>query len=333
MLILTNFESFPEQWISTSGVAGQSLTLRTPWAFLAHSRRADLVIIDSDVRLLVQLAALYWLFPWWRRPILGHGIALHPPHSLRSRLIQPVARRLLSRVDHFAHYFRILDGYQKYYDIGPERSSYLPYKANIMRRFTYRVDPEGEYILCLGYSERDYDTFLRAVAQLSYPAAITPPDFRLFRKHGSRFSYQISDLPPNLRVLADDGSSDSMIRLLERARIVVLPILASGMSASGISLYLNAMLMGKCVIMTTGPGRSDVLTDQAVFVPPEDPQALAAAIQRVWEDRELLRGTAARGRAYAEACGGGAELRQRALERALEKLRPEPVSHLNVLLK
>jgi glycosyltransferase involved in cell wall biosynthesis len=328
VLILTNFEQFPEQWTSASGVAGRSLTLHTPWAFLAHSRRADLVIINSDVRLLLRLTALYWLFPWWRRPILGHDIVLHPPLSFRSRVIQPVARRLLSRVDHFAHCFRILDGYQKYYDIGPDRSSYLPYKANIKDRYQYRVDPEGEYILCLGYSERDYDTFFRAVAHLPYPAAIATPDFLLFREHGSRFSYRLSDLPSNVRQLADDGSSDSMIRLLEWARIVVLPILASSMSASGISLYLNAMLMGKCVIMTTGPGRSDVLTDQAIFVAPEDSQALAAAIQRVWEDRDLLLRTAARGRAYAEACGGGTELRQRALERALEKLRPELVDRV-----
>jgi glycosyltransferase involved in cell wall biosynthesis len=212
----------------------------------------------------------------------------------------------------------MLDGYQRYFGIGPDRSSYLPFKPNIRYRVNYRVDPEGEYVLCLGRSERDYDTFVRAVAKLPYPAAIPRPDPGMFHLHGSRLSFQLSELPPNLRILEDDGSTESMVRMIEGAKMVALPILGGRISASGIGMYLNSMVMGKCVITTVGHGRSDVLKDEALFVPPEDAEALAAMIRRAWEDRDLRLRTAEAGRIYAESCGGEPELRQRVLDRALE---------------
>ena len=323
MRILTNFERFPEKWTSSSGVRGDALMLKTAWEFLRHSRHADLVIINCDVPLIVKLSTLYMLFPFLRRPILGHDIVLHPPLNLRTKFTTLCTRLLLSRVDHFSHYFRLLDGYQKYFGIGPDRSSYLPFKPNIRYRQKYRVDSEGEYVLCFGRSERDYDTFVRAVAKLPYPSAIPRPDPRMFHLHGSRLSFKLSELPPNLRILEDDRSAESMIRIIEGARLVVLPILAGRISASGIGMYLNSMLMGKCVITTIGHGRSDVLKDEALFVPPEDPDALAATIRRAWEDRDLRLRTAEAGRRYAESCGGEPELRQRVLDRAIETLAPQ----------
>jgi glycosyltransferase involved in cell wall biosynthesis len=323
MLILTNFERFPEKWTSSLGMPGEAVMLKTAWQFLRYSRCADLVIINCDLPLILKLSTLYFLFPFLRRPMLGHDIVLHPPLNLRTRITTHLTRLLLARVDHFSHYFRQWDGYQKYFGIGPDRSSYLPFKPNIRYRAKYRVDSEGEYVLCLGRSERDYDTFVRAIAKLPYPAAIPRPDPGMFHLHGSRLTFKLSELPANLRILEDDGSAESMIRIIERAKLVALPILGGRISASGSGMYLNSMLMGKCVITTVGPGRSDVLKDEALFVPPEDSTALAEAIRRAWEDRDLRLRTAENGRLYAESCGGEAELRQRVLDRALEKLAPQ----------
>jgi glycosyltransferase involved in cell wall biosynthesis len=324
MLILTNFERFPQKWTASSGLTGEAVMLKRAWEFLRHSRRADLVIVNCDLPLILKLSALYLLFPHLRRPILGNDIVLHPPLDLRTKLTTLCTRWLLSRVDHFTHYFRLLDGYEKYFGIGPERSSYLKFKPNIRYRNTYRVDSEGTYVLCLGRSERDYDTFVRAVAKLPYPAAIPRPDPRMFHLHGSRLSFGLSGLPPNLTILEDDGSAESMIRIIEAAKLVALPILGGRISASGIGMYLNSMLMGKCVITTAGHGRSDVLEDEALFVPPEDPDALAVTIRRAWEDRDLRLRTAEAGRRYAESCGGEPELRQRVLDRAIERLVKDP---------
>ncbi len=326
MLILTNFQRFPQSWQTSSGKTGQALMLpSSAWEFFRHSKQADLIIINCDVALAMKLAALYLLVPFVRRPILGHDIVLRKPLTAKTRWMLPLKRFLLSRIDHFSLHFRILDGYQKHFGIQPSRVSYLPSKPNIRYRHEYQVSPDGEYILCFGRSERDYDTFFQAMEQLpELPAVIPPPNFPAFKRHAARFSRDVKHLPPNVRIVDDDGSVPSLIRIIEKARLVVLPIVASRIAPSGIGTYLNAMLMGKCVITSEGVATSDVLLHgEAVLVPPENADALAEAIRRVWEDKELRERTAEAGRKYSEACGGEPELRQRVLDRAVEKLAPQ----------
>lgn len=290
------------------------------WQFFKHSRTAQLVVINCDVGLTLKLAALYLLFPFWRRPILGHDIVLRKPLTFRARWTLPAKRFLLSRIDHFSLHFHILEGYKKYFGIKPERVSYLPSKPNIRYRYAYKVGPNGDFVLCFGRSERDYDTFFEAMERLpDLPAVIPPPNFAAFARHAARFSRPLDQLPKNVRVIEDDGSVESLIRIIEQAKVVVLPTVASRIAPSGIGTYLNAMLMGKCVIASHGVATTDVLLNgEALLVPPEDPEALAAMIRRAWDDRELREKTAEAGRKYSEACGGEPELRQRVLDRAVE---------------
>ncbi len=311
--ILTNFERFPENWETAPGRAG---TARIASGFSQFARRlddCDIVIVNCDVRLTLHLQALFWLAPWKRRPMVAVDLVLREPRTLADRLLVRLKKLLLARVDLFLHYFKDLNGYQRYYGIGGNRSRYVPFKPNI--RFRYQVEPdaEGEYVLCMGRSMRDYDTFFDAIAALPYPAAIPRPNFDDLRTHQSRFSRPVEQLPPQVRVIEDDGSPEAMIALMREARLVVLPVLKDSICASGLGTYLNAMLMGKCVILSEGPGASDVLEDQALLAPREDPQALAAMIRRAWEDDALRRTTAERGYHYALALGGEQELYQRIL--------------------
>ncbi|MGA7411127.1 MAG: glycosyltransferase [Bryobacteraceae bacterium] len=319
MLILTNFDRFPEQWKTTSGATGQAIILRSAWDFLRLSQKCDFVLVNCDVSLTYKLSLLYFLLPFLRRPLVVNDIVLRRPMHWRSRLTAGVKRFLLSRVDHYSVHFKTFDGLVKYFGIPEDRISYLPFKANIRYRYQYKVDPEGDYILCFGRSERDYDTFFAAMSKLpDLPAAIPKPDFQGLATHSSRFTWPLEALPSNVRLLEDDGSAETLIDITEKARLVVLPILSARICPSGIGTYLNSMLMGKCVIVSTGPGSSDVLTDQALMVSPEDPAALADMIRRAWDDNALRLRVAEAGRKYAEACGGEPELFQRVLDRAIE---------------
>jgi glycosyltransferase involved in cell wall biosynthesis len=324
MLLLTNFQRFPERWTASSGETGRALILTKASEFIRHSRHADLIIINCDPGITYWLCAFYLLFPWLRRPILSHDIVLRMPITLRARLTAPIKRFLLSRVDHFSLYFRNLDGYRKYFGIDSGRASYLPSKPNLRYRDPYPVNPDGEYILCFGRSGRDYDTFFASMEQLSdLPAAIPPPKFDHFRKHATRFTRSMDALPKNVRILEDDGSTKSLIQIIGNARLVVLPMLASNIAPAGIGIYLNAMLMGKCVIISHGVGTTDVLTHgEALLVDPENPHALAQMIRRAWSDDDLRLRTAEAGRLYSESCGGEADLRQRVLDRAIRVFFP-----------
>ena len=240
---------------------------------------------------------------------------LRAPLTPKAKWALPLKRFLFSRIDHFTLYARNLDGYQKYFGIGPDRASYLPFKPNIRYRYQYQVHPDGRYILCFGRSERDYDTFFRAMEKLpDLPAAIPPaPNFESFKKHTSRFTYDVHKLPANVTLLDDDGGMEAEIRIIEDAKLVVVPVLATRISPSGIGTYLNAMAMGKCVIVSHGVATTDALNqEQALLVPPEDPDALARMIRRAWDDKELRERTAEAGRIYAgrvvaanRNCGSG----------------------------
>ena len=179
---------------------------------------------------------------------------------------------VVAEVGHFVHYFRDFRGYSECFGIDPERCSFVPFKPNLRYRLDEAPEAEGDYVLCLGRSLRDYDTFFAAAEIFAVPAAIPAPDWRQLAIHGSRFTRKLDRLPRNVSVLDDDGSQDAMIRLIKGARLVALPILKSTIVASGISTYLNAMLMGKCVILSEGPGGSDILTNEALFVPPRIPR-------------------------------------------------------------
>ncbi|MCS6951837.1 MAG: glycosyltransferase [Bryobacterales bacterium] len=321
MKIVTNFPRFPAQFRSHSGVCGESRTATTLWQFLRHARWADLLLVNCDVALTLKLALVFFLLPFLRRPILANDIVLRKPQTWKARLSCPVKRWLFSRIEYFSLYQKDLEGYQRYFGIGPDRAWYVPFKANIRYRYAYPVSDDGEYVLCFGYSDRDYDLFFDAVERVGCPAAIPRPDWKSLRVHGARFTRPLEALPANVRLLEDDGSVESMIRMIAGARVVAIPVLPSRIAPSGISACLNSMLMGKCVVITEGPGISDVFEpSQALMVPPGDVAALAAAIETAWRDETLRRHVAEAGRRYAEACGGEPELRQRLIDLAAQLL-------------
>jgi glycosyltransferase involved in cell wall biosynthesis len=315
MHILTNFARFPETWKVSSGQTGTATVLKTAPEFLQQAASADLLLLNGDVQLILDLCARFTVLPFRRKPIIAVDMVLRRPEASRSGFLGNAAKRFLySRIDHFIHYFKDLREYDRYFGIGPDRSSFVDFKPNIRYRHEVAPNSDGDYVLCFGRSLRDYDTFFEAMERLPFPGAIPEPDFVNLKKHGSRFTRPLADLPKNVRRLVDDGSSEALVNVITGARVVVLPILKSSLLA-GVGTYLNAMYMKKCVIISHGPGASDVLTpEQAVFVEPEDPAALASAIQRVWEDAALRDRIASAGYAYASSLGGEPELRQRILE-------------------
>jgi len=228
-----------------------------------------------------------------------------------------VKRFLLRRVDHFIHLFRDLSGYQRYFGIGPDRSSFVPFKPNLRYHCNVAPDPNGGYVLCFGQSMRDFDTFFDAVEKLPYPAAIARPDFDRLRRHGSRFTRRLTELPNNVSLLEHDPRSyDSQVDVLRGAKLVVVPLLKSCLVMAGTPL--NAMLLGKCVILTEGPAINGLFTNEVLPVPAEDADALAQIIDRAWKDRELREKTATAGYRCATALGGEPELSQRLIDKTAE---------------
>jgi glycosyltransferase involved in cell wall biosynthesis len=316
MRIVTNFPGFPGKWQASNGRHGTAHTARTVWEFVRHRRGPDTVfVIDCNPGLVMQLSAVFLVLPILHRPLVAVDLVLRRPLSLRQRLLHPLKRFLLSRADVYLNYFADVRGLAEVYGISPQKCVFVAFKPNLEPP----NEPEapgttGEYVLCFGRSLRDFDTFLAAVQQLPWPAAIPRPDRAQLQRHGARFTRALEELPHNVRLLDDDGSAQSQARMLRHAKVVVLPILKTSIVASGISTGLNAMLFGKCVIGSAGPGTSDVFKDEVLTVSPEDPDALAAAIDRAWRDDVLRQRTAAAGHRYARSLDGTAGLIQRIID-------------------
>jgi hypothetical protein len=103
-------------------------------------------------------------------------------------------------------------------------------------------------------------------------------------------------IPDNVKIVHDDGSLLSWVRHMAESKFVVLPISPDSIAASGISTYLMAMALKKCVIITEGPATKGLLLNHqnSVIVPPRDPDALrrlfsrwmrTASFENVWPRR------------------------------------------------
>jgi glycosyltransferase involved in cell wall biosynthesis len=93
------------------------------------------------------------------------------------------------------------------------------------------------------------------------------------------------------------GSTDDVRPWLAAADVVAQPSRWEGMSLS----LLEAMAVGRSVVVTDVPGMGEVVVDGVgAVVPSEDPDALAAAIAARLNDRELADAEGAAGRARVE---------------------------------
>jgi glycosyltransferase involved in cell wall biosynthesis len=304
MLIVTNSARFPRRWTATDGTTGRTEPARSVSDFLKFRSDETAVFLVNCAPQLVMDLALRQSVPFQaRRPLIALDMVfLRRPSTILARLSVVAKRIVLRNVDYFLHYFKDVRGLASLYGIGSKRSGFVDFKANLWNRRVEAARPEGEYVLCYGRSLRDFDTFIEALEMLDCPGAIVDPRAASVWEHGSRFTKPLSALPPNVRVL-EDATEGAQADELRAARIVVVPILRGRLVAAGISTILNAMVLGKCVIATAGPGVTDIFDRELVSVPPEDPQALASAIRRVWQDEDLRRKTAQAGLEYARRCG------------------------------
>jgi glycosyltransferase involved in cell wall biosynthesis len=157
---------------------------------------------------------------------------------------------------------------------------------------------ESDYVLSVGSSSRDYQTFLKAAAQV---------DAR-FILVAHRYNLTGLQVPPNVQVRYDLPSAE-VTYLLRGARLVVLPLLDGDYSA-GQTVLIRAMSAARAVVVTRSIGVLDYVRDgeTGIFVQPRDADDMAATIQRLLRSPEETRRIGANARREAVARYGFAAL-------------------------
>ncbi len=256
-------------------------------------------------------------------PLVSVDLVLTRPNRMKDRFVCWLKKLLLRRVNLFIHYFTDVSGYEEFYGISTGRSKYVAFKANLYDGAPPidEAKSTGGYVLAAGRSHRDLKTFVEAMRRVPYPGVLLVQDRAVLEEHGTEPN--IHPLPGNLKLFRADGTWTSWLSFLAGAKIVVIPVKAATISAAGVGTYLEAMALGKCVIITECPATREILTQQAVIVPPEDPAAMTAAIRRAWEDDAFRLQIAESGLLYAQSCGDERRLLRDLLGLCVEHIRPD----------
>jgi glycosyltransferase involved in cell wall biosynthesis len=214
-------------------------------------------------------------------------------------------RRLLLRVlgSRVYHHLICLNAVQRQLlieQIGLDPDRVVLFHTWIDHRFFQPLDEQseaGDYILSVGMEGRDYDTLQAAARLAGRPVRIVTSGWS--PGAGSTTVAGVSE-QGNLTVLR--GLSYLQLRdLYAGARFVVVP-LRSACYAAGVTGILEAMAMGKAVVVSASPGVMDYVENGVTgrIVPVGDPRALAAAITDCWQNPGRMAGMGTHNRRWVE---------------------------------
>lgn len=235
-------------------------------------RRAYDVLFSNGENVSIPLAGLFRLVR--KRP--GHVLIGHRVSAPKKR---PFFRALRGQMDTIFVYSTPQYAYARQTLGFSERQLRLiPFHAD--HRFFHPMDAPPRNMICsAGLEWRDYPTLIEAVRGLEMEVCLGAAS--PWSKH--RNETENRALPPN--VSARRYAYDELRQLYAEARFVVVPLYEIDFQA-GVTTLLEAMAMGKAVILSRIAGQCDVVVDGAngLYVPPGDPVALREAILRLWND-------------------------------------------------
>jgi glycosyltransferase involved in cell wall biosynthesis len=181
--------------------------------------------------------------------------------------------------------------------------------ARAVQRFNYHADEtffrpmpevaeEPDLICAAGQLLRDYDTLIRATQGSKVRVRIAAGSPWI-----SKDLLPSGGLPENVDWRKYDRFD--LRALYARSALAVVP-LHQNVYQTGISTILEMMAMGKCVIATRTHGQIDTIVDgvTGIYVPPADPGALRAAIDRMLANPDERKRIGRAARAFIEKEAG-----------------------------
>lgn len=260
------------------------------------------------------------------RPLLFFvdNIFTVPGRGVRAWAISRIRSTLYTAVDGFFLPQRDVKGICRNHRLKDHQFEFVQFKVNGLEKLGVAQISNVDYVMAGGKSRRDYGTFCKAMSMVSLPAKVVLPKPEEAAKHET--SLDEASIPKNVSIVRHDENPDTWARIVAEAYIVVVPIDPGSISASGVSLYMLAMALGKPVVITESCATRGILLNKvnAMVVPPRDPAALAKAIGELAKDKVLYAKIAQAGREYALLMGGEPEYMGRiaaAVSRRIERAR------------
>ncbi len=312
-MIVTNF-TLPER----SGVVWQqSLQIDRPnknaiasaLALVTGRLGIEAILYANPTTFGVVLLALLKMLRLINRPIFIFDLILKYPSSSVERCIAKSKGFFLRSFERIIVIHKDTSGYEKYYGLKGSQFVYVPFKANNFDSANDDQIKEGDYVVALGASQRDYPTFIAAAAQVGVRSVIVCSDEGAINNNAD--VGKVEEYPPNVHRIREFIPGPRWYQWLAESLFVVVPIKATAIQPAGISVYLEAMRLRKATIVSAGASANQVLVDEetALVVPAGDPEALAQAMQRLISDPQLRKRIEENGFAYAQSLGNDSRLR------------------------
>ena len=278
------------RWIER--VAGPDAALA--WACFRKRRQYRLILTDGE-QVGIPLALLF--------AGLGRGPG-NTRHVMIGHLLSVPKKMLFfdvfgiqALVDRFLVYSTFQKRFvEQRWQVPSERVLWTPFQADGRFFHPRAVSADEEQMICsAGLEFRDYPTLLDAVEGLEVQVVIAAAS--PWSKRGDTTARR--PIPPNVTV--QRYSLHDLRGVYARSRFVVVPLYHVEFQA-GVTTILEAMAMGKAVIVSRTPGQTDVIVEgeTGLYVPPGDAQALREAIQHLLAHPEQAAWMGANGRRLLE---------------------------------
>lgn len=258
---------------------------------LKEARRRDVVLLNGSGRLDQIAAALI------RRTAGGARLVISDStwdrgSNVFDRLLCSLGIRALDgpNVRYCVLSTHEVTSFADQWRVDPARITYTPFCHTLTEDELAKPLRDGNGIFAGGDSMRDYVPLLRAVGELGTPLVLAV-----------RHPTELGPVPPNVH--AESVPPSRFLELMRDAHVVVVPLRAGIGRSAGQQTYLNAMALGKVVVVTDSPGARDYVTDRmdGLVVPPGDADALVHALRWIDDPQNTEAVQALRSRAVRTA--------------------------------
>lgn len=181
-----------------------------------------------------------------------------------------------------------LETFPQAWRIDPSRVVFTPFCYTLTDDELDAPTSEEDYVFAGGDSMRDYGPLLEAAPALRAQVTIA--------------SATLAGTSTPANVTAQFVPPAEFSRLLRSASVVVVPLRSAERSA-GQQTYLNAMALGKLVVITDAPGVRDHVKNRVtgLVIAPSDARALVEAVSWALDRRNIAEVDAMRARAREAA--------------------------------